>query len=94
MFASFGFGGSSLDSLCRSMTKPKKQLGNVTHRDGWIITQALAFAIEGLGATKWPQLSNIEDMKEILAFMLDLDVTETDDGHRVASKLVSRPSAL
>ena len=80
MFASFGFGGSSLDSLCRSMTKPKKQLGNVTHRDGWIITQALAFAIEGLGATKWPQLSNIEDMKEILAFMLDLNVTETDDG--------------
>ena len=62
------------------MPKRKKQLGNITHRDGWIITQALAFAIEGLGATKWPQLSNIEDMKEILAFMLDLDVTETDDG--------------
>lgn len=62
------------------MAKRKKQLGSITHRDGWIITQALAFAIEGLGATKWPQLSNIEDMKEILAFMLDLDVTETDDG--------------
>jgi hypothetical protein len=62
------------------MGKRKKQLGNITHRDGWIIRQALAFAIEGLGATKWPQLSNIEDMKEILAFMLDLDVTETEDG--------------
>jgi hypothetical protein len=60
--------------------RKRKQLGNITHRDGRIVTQALAFAIEGLGATKWPQLCNIEDMKEILAFMLDLDVTETDDG--------------
>jgi hypothetical protein len=53
--------------------RKRKQLGNITHRDGRIVTQALAFAIEGLGATKWPQLSNIEDMKEILAFMLDLE---------------------
>lgn len=62
------------------MGNRKKQLGNITHRDGWIMRQALAFAIEGLGATKWPQLSNISDMKRILGFMLDVEVTETDDG--------------
>ena len=62
------------------MAKRKKQLGSITHRDGWIITQALAFAIEGLGATKWPQLSNISDMKRIRGFMLNVEVTETDDG--------------
>jgi hypothetical protein len=62
------------------MRKQKKQLGNITHRDGWIICQALAFAIEGLGATKLPQLSNISDMKRILGFMLNVEVTETDDG--------------
>jgi len=60
--------------------KTPTQLGNVTHRDGWIVRQALAFAIEGLGATKWPQLSNISDMKRILGFMLNVEVTETDDG--------------
>jgi hypothetical protein len=62
------------------MRKQKKQLGNITHRDGSIIRQALAFAIEGLGATKWPQLSNISDIKRMLGFMLDVEVTETDDG--------------
>lgn len=61
-------------------TKREKQLGNITQRDVFIITQALAFAIEGLGATKNPQLSNIYDMKQILAFMLDVEVTQTDDG--------------
>jgi hypothetical protein len=62
------------------LPKRKEQLGNITGRDGYIVRQALAFAIEGLGATKLPQLSNISDMKRILGFMLDVEVTETDDG--------------
>ena len=74
-------------------TKPKKQLGTITRRDGYILCQALAFAIEGLGATKYPQLSNIEDMKEILAFMRDLPITETDPWDHAASELVPKRSA-
>jgi len=60
--------------------RKQKRLGNITHRDDWLITGALAFAIEGLGATKWPPYSDIDDMKKILAFMLGLDFIETSDG--------------
>lgn len=60
--------------------RKKKRLGNITHRDNWLITGALAFAIEGLGATKWPPYSDIDDMKKILAFMLGLEFIETSGG--------------
>jgi hypothetical protein len=62
------------------MGERTKHVGNITHRDDWLITEALAFAIEGLGATKWPPYSDIDDMKKILAFMLGLEFAETRDG--------------
>jgi hypothetical protein len=60
--------------------RKNKRLRNITHRDNWLITGALAFAIEGLGATKWPPYSDIDDMKKILAFMLGLEFIETSEG--------------
>lgn len=62
------------------MGKPRMQLGNITRRDDYILRQALAFAIEGLNAAKYPPLSDIDDMKRILAFMCDLPIIETDEG--------------
>jgi hypothetical protein len=56
----------------------------ITRRDGYILCKALAFAIEGLGATRLPQLSDISDMKRILGFMLSVEVTETDVGTELA----------
>ena len=37
---------------------------NITGRDVYIVCQVLAFAVEGLLATKRPPLSNIADMKK------------------------------
>ncbi len=46
----------------------KKQLGNITRRDGYIMRKALAYAIEAIARLpeEWQEMSDREDMIEIL----------------------------
>jgi hypothetical protein len=51
----------------------------ITGRDGYIIAQALAYAVEAIGALpdQWREWSNREDMKRILAATTN-ELTERD----------------